>query len=111
MSSPAPKRPPRRQSKLADEHPAYPRASALESTRDTAGEPSELVDMPSVEDASGTPVMPPPRRRREVRVQLNTRVRQDLHDRLQRFVDQHDAAIQDVVESALEEYLDRRASS
>lgn len=52
--------------------------------------------------------MPPPRRRKQARVQLNTRIRQELHEQLQVFVDAHDAAVQDVVEAALGEYLDRR---
>ena len=52
--------------------------------------------------------MPPPRRRKQLRVQLNTRVEQELHERLQRFVAEHDAAVQDVVEGALGEYLERR---
>ncbi len=52
--------------------------------------------------------MPPPRRRKEVRIQLNTRIRQELHEQLQTFVQRHDAAVQDVVEDALREYLNQR---
>ena len=54
--------------------------------------------------------MPPPRRRRQARVQLNTRIAADLHDQLQTFIHNHDAAVQDVVETALAEYLYRRGS-
>lgn len=99
-------RPARRRSSLADEHPAYtgpPQTSASPAA-------------PSPPDATGgsseaPATLPPPRRRRAVRLQLNTRVRQDLHERLMTFVGEHDAAVQDVIEGALEEYLNRRATN
>lgn len=95
-------RPARRRSSLADEHPAYaPPAQPLASV------PAPVDPAPAkvVEDAP----LPPPRRRRTVRVQLNTRVRHDLHERLQAFVEEHDAAVQDIVETALTEYFERRS--
>lgn len=91
--------------------------SATSAAREPDPPPAQEPPAPSPVAAAAAPAsavrdapMPPPRRRREPRVQLNTRVRQDLHDRLQAFIDQHDAAVQDVVETALVEYLDRRTS-
>lgn len=52
--------------------------------------------------------MPAPRRRSRPRVQLNTKVPQELDERLRRFVETHEAVVQDVVEAALGEYLQRR---
>ncbi len=108
-------RPPRRRSSLAGEHPAWPAAVPDSTPEPEAPAPQPAVAQPSEPTASSTAPaeapMPAPRRRRLVRVQLNTRVRQDLHERLQTFVGEHDAAVQDVIEVALEEYLDRRASS
>ena len=98
-------RPARRRSSLADEHPAYSGPSAVPTPAATASTSITDADTTSTSPAP----LPPPRRRRTTRVQLNTRVRQDLHDRLQAFVDQHDAAVQDVVETALLEYFERRA--
>lgn len=97
-------RPPRRQSKLADEHPAYPAPVVVpEPTADPTPAPAAQP----ISTAGDAP-MPAPRRRRTTREQLNTRINTDLHARLQRFVVEHDAAVQDVVETALTEYLERR---
>lgn len=104
-------RPPRRQSRLADEHPAYPTPVAVPEPQPQP-QPENLPSetrASAAADTAGTAVpMPPPRRRRQTREQLNTRINVDLHARLQRFVTEHDAAVQDVVETALVEYLDLR---
>lgn len=107
MTSPAssPRRPPRRRSRLADEHPAWPPTPT--TNLETPVPPPEEAAVPDVKSGA-QPTMPPPRRRKEIRVQLNTRVRHDLHERLQAFITEHEAAVQDVVEAALSEYLDRR---
>lgn len=81
-------------------------AAALRSATSAAREPEPATPTSTTSDAAAP--LPPPRRRRQVRVQLNTRLNYDLHERLQRFVTDHDAAVQDVVETALAEYLDRR---
>lgn len=124
MTSPSSRRPPRRRSRLADEHPAWPAAvpaageepqpSEPAPAETPAEEPPQLVGQPperlaaaNTPPASAAP-MPAPRRRRQTREQLNTRIAADLHQRLHRFVDEHDAAVQDVVETALVEYLERR---
>jgi hypothetical protein len=69
-------------------------------------------ESPGSGDATGganqSPPVPPPRRRNLARVQLNTRVSANLHSRLQDHLAATDAAVQDVVEMALNEYLDRR---
>lgn len=103
-------RPARRQSRLAGEHPAY--ATPVPSPGpDPEHQPSPKSSTPA---SSPTPAgersasMPSPRRRKVVRVQLNTRIEHDLHERLTAFVAEHDAAVQDVVETALAEYLDAR---
>lgn len=81
------------------------------ATRSAISGPREVETAPESTSSTATAPtapLPPPRRRRQVRVQLNTRIAQDLHERVQAFVQQHDAAVQDVVETALTEYLDRR---
>jgi len=56
---------------------------------------------------AGGPVMPA-RRSRRARVQLNTRVRVEIGQVLQRFVDDHETTVQDSVELALTEFLAAR---
>jgi hypothetical protein len=50
----------------------------------------------------------PARRSRRARVQLNTRVRVEIGQVLQRFVDDHETTVQDSVELALTEFLAAR---
>lgn len=50
----------------------------------------------------------PARRSRRARIQLNTRVRVEIGQVLQRFVDDHDTTVQDSVELALTEFLATR---
>lgn len=57
----------------------------------------------------GIPAMAmPPRRARWERVQLNARVRVEVEQILQRFVQEHDTTVQDCVELALMEFLSTR---
>jgi hypothetical protein len=49
-----------------------------------------------------------PRRERVLRVQLNTKFRLDLRERLDGFVALHGSTLQDVLEAAAEEYMARR---
>jgi hypothetical protein len=50
----------------------------------------------------------PARRRQLPRVQLNTRVRVELEELLQRFVTEHDTTVQSSVDLALVEFLAAR---
>jgi hypothetical protein len=65
--------------------------------------------MPGTIAASGPsgPVMPA-RRPKWERVQLNTRVRVEVEQLLQRFVDDHDTTVQNSVDLALVEFLAAR---
>jgi hypothetical protein len=58
-------------------------------------------------DQISEPVMPA-RRSRWHRVQLNTRVRVEVEQTLQRFVFDNDTTVQNSVDLALEEFLSRR---
>jgi hypothetical protein len=51
---------------------------------------------------------PPPATRRHSREQLNTKIRVDLRQRLNQFVERHDSTVQGVLEAALDEYMARR---
>ena len=51
---------------------------------------------------------PPPAARRQPREQLNTKIRVDLRQRLNTFVERHDSTLQGVLEAALDEYMSRR---
>jgi len=60
-----------------------------------------------LEATEKTVAMPPPRPRFE-RVQLNTRVRVEIEQTLQRFVVDHDTTVQSSVDLALAEFLEAR---
>jgi len=64
------------------------------------------LDLPGTTHARG-PAMPA-RRSRWDRVQLNTRVRVEVEQLLQRFVDDHDTTVQNSVDLALVEFLAAR---
>ncbi|MEU0155615.1 hypothetical protein [Micromonospora fulviviridis] len=57
--------------------------------------------------ASDEPPMPP-RRQAQPRVQISTRIPEELSERLRAFVRKHDTSVQAVVELALDEFLSRR---
>ncbi len=50
----------------------------------------------------------PPRRQSQARVQISTRIPEDLSERVRGFVRKHDTSVQAVVELALDEFLSRR---
>ncbi|OLE23016.1 MAG: hypothetical protein AUG44_23340 [Actinobacteria bacterium 13_1_20CM_3_71_11] len=64
------------------------------------------LDIPGTTATRG-PAMPA-RRSRWDRVQLNTRVRVEVEQLLQRFVDDHDTTVQNSVDLALVEFLAAR---
>jgi hypothetical protein len=72
------------------------------------------LDVPGTTTAAASgppgPVMPArrPNRPKWDRVQLNTRVRVDIGQLLQRFVDDHDTTVQNAVDLALVEFLAAR---
>jgi hypothetical protein len=68
------------------------------------------LDMPGTTAQDSGPHGPamPPRRPRWDRVQLNTRVRVEVEQLLQRFVDEHDTTVQNSVDLALVEFLAAR---
>jgi hypothetical protein len=68
------------------------------------------VDSPELTATEGGPSGPamPARRPRWDRVQLNTRVRVEVEQLLQRFVDDHDTTVQNSVDLALVEFLAAR---
>ena len=59
-------------------------------------------------EATDNAVAMPPQRPRFERVQLNTRVRVELEELLQRFVADHDTTVQSSVDLALVEFLAAR---
>ena len=68
------------------------------------------LDMPATTAGDSGPSGPvmPARRPRWERVQLNTRVRVEVEQLLQRFVDDHDTTVQNSVDLALVEFLAAR---
>ncbi|SCL21362.1 hypothetical protein GA0070615_0053 [Micromonospora aurantiaca] len=50
----------------------------------------------------------PPRRQAQPRVQISTRIPEELSERVRGFVREHDTSVQAVVELALDEFLRRR---
>lgn len=68
------------------------------------------LDTPGYTTTAGGPSRPvmPARRPRWDRVQLNTRVRVEVEQLLQRFVDDHDTTVQNSVDLALVEFLAAR---
>lgn len=74
--------------------------------------PVSTVAAPDTAPAGAPEVPPPPPAvRRQSREQLNTKIRVDLRQRLNAFVDQHDSTVQGVLEAALDEYMARRGWS
>jgi len=75
-----------------------------------AWEGAIAVDTPGITAAEGGPPGPamPARRPKWDRVQLNTRVRVEVEQLLQRFVDDHDTTVQNSVDLALVEFLAAR---
>ncbi|WP_343871422.1 hypothetical protein [Dactylosporangium roseum] len=59
-------------------------------------------------ESTGKTVAMPPRRPRFERVQLNTRVRVEIEQTLQRFVGDHNTTVQSSVDLALAEFLAAR---
>lgn len=59
-------------------------------------------------EATEKVVAMPPQRSRFERVQLNTRVRVEIEQVLQRFVEDHDTTVQSTVDLALAEFLAAR---
>ena len=59
-------------------------------------------------EATDNAVAMPPQRPRFERVQLNTRVRVDIEQTLQRFVEDHNTTVQSSVDLALAEFLAAR---
>jgi hypothetical protein len=57
---------------------------------------------------TSTPVVMPARRARSPRVQLNTRVRIEVEQLLQRFATHYETTVQSCVDLALEEFLATR---
>jgi hypothetical protein len=68
------------------------------------------LDIPETIAAASEPTGPamPYRRPRWERVQLNTRVRVEVEQLLQRFVDDHETTVQNSVDLALVEFLAAR---
>jgi hypothetical protein len=81
--------------------PTDPVAPAADTTSTVPGPASA---------AEGAP-LPPPRTARHPREQLNTKIRVDLRQRVNQFVERHDSTLQGVLEAALDEYMARRGWS
>ncbi|MEV0129030.1 hypothetical protein AB0H83_11300 [Dactylosporangium sp. NPDC050688] len=62
-------------------------------------------------EATDNAVAMPPQRPRFERVQLNTRVRVEIEQTLQRFVEDHNTTVQSSVDLALAEFLAARGYS
>ena len=87
---------------MSREEEILARARAVYAERAPAGRDASKL-------ASNADLAPPPAAAVRVgREQLSTRVRHDLRDRLDAFVDRHDSTVQGVIEAALDEYMTRR---
>lgn len=90
-----------------DPPPRAPRRPAAARQRSESGSPAttKAPTAPAVD----TPDLPMPTpRHSEIRVQFNTKLRPVVIERTRGFAEHYRASIQEIVETALTEYLDRR---
>jgi hypothetical protein len=89
--------------------PAPPRPAGEQEPDPVAAVPAGPAPAPAGADDGPPP--PPPAARRYPREQLNTKIRVDLRQRMNAFVERHESTLQGVLEAALDEYMARRGWS
>lgn len=70
--------------------------------------PAPAPELGSGDGPPPPPAPPPQSARRQSREQLNTKIRVDLRQRVNVFVERHNSTVQGVLEAALDEYMARR---
>jgi hypothetical protein len=90
-----------------DPQPRAPRRPAAARQRSESGS-STTIRAPTAAAADTSDLPMPTPRHSEIRVQFNTKLRPVVIERTRGFAEHYRASIQEIVETALTEYLDRR---